>query len=90
MRPAIEDLVGAGAIIHALKGSRSPEAVSAVAVFKEFKGKLESILSESSSGRELVGRGFERDVRLAAALDVSNRVPMLVEEAYRSPLAQTS
>ena len=90
MRPAIEDLVGAGAIIHALKGSRSPEAVSAVAVFKEFKGKLESILSESSSGRELIGRGFERDVRLAAALDVSNRVPMLVEEAYRSPLAQTS
>ncbi len=90
LRPAIEDLVGAGAIIHALKGSRSPEAESAVAVFNEFKDILESILSASSSGKELIGRGFEKDVQLAAALDVSNSVPMLVEEAYRSPLAQTS
>ena len=90
LRPAIEDLVGAGAIIHALKGTRSPEAESAVAFFKEFKCKLESILSESSSGRELIGRGFERDVHLAAALDVSNSVPMLVEDAYRPPLSRTS
>ena len=90
LRPAIEDLIGAGAIIHALKGSRSPETESAAAVFSKLKGKLESILKESSSGRELIGRGFERDVQLAAVLDVSNSVPMLVAEAYRSPLAQTS
>ena len=90
LRLAIEDLVGAGAIIHALKGSRSPEAVSAATVYNEFKDKLGLILGASSFGKELIGRGFERDVRLAAALDVSNSVPMLVEEAYRSPLSQTS
>ncbi len=82
LRPAIEDLVGAGAIIHALKGSRSPEAESASAVFNAFKDRLESILSASSSGKELVGRGFERDVQLAAALDVSSCVPVLKGEAY--------
>ena len=83
LRPAIEDLVGAGAIIHALKGSRSPEAESASAVFNTFKDSLESILSESSSGKELIGREFARDVQLAAALDVSSCVPVLKGEAYQ-------
>ena len=51
LRLAIEDLVGAGAIIHALKGSRSPEAVSAATVYNEFKDKLGLILGASSAGK---------------------------------------
>ena len=83
LRPAIEDLVGAGAIIHALKGTRSPEAETAAAVYDKFKDDLASLLNASGSGKELIGRGYEKDVHLATSLGVSNCVPVLVGEAYR-------
>ena len=73
LRPAFEDLVGAGAIIHALKGARSPEAETAAAVFVACRNNLASLLHASGSGKELIGRGFEEDVRLAAALDASSQ-----------------
>ncbi len=85
LRPAIEDLIGAGAIIHALKGSRSPEA--AAVVFNEFKSKLATILRQSSSGKELIGRGFENDIGLATALDESDCIAMLSGNAYRPYIA---
>jgi 2-phosphosulfolactate phosphatase len=84
LRPAIEDLIGAGAVIHALEGTRSPEAETAAAVFAAFRDDLASVLLASGSGRELIGRDFEEDVRLAAALDVSRCVPVLKDGAYRS------
>lgn len=83
LRPAVEDLVGAGAIIHALKGARSPEAETAAAVYNKFKDDLISLLNASGSGKELIGRGFGEDVRLAAAHDASNCVPVLKDEAYQ-------
>lgn len=84
LRPAIEDLIGAGAVIHALEGTRSPEAETAARVFEAFRGDLEPVLCESGSGKELIGRGFAEDVRLAAALDASRCVPVLKDGAYRS------
>ena len=84
LRPAIEDLIGAGAVIHALEGTRSPEAETAARVFRTFRDDLESVLGASGSGRELIGRGFEEDVRLAAALDASRCVPVLRDGAYRA------
>jgi len=86
LRPAIEDLVGAGAVIHALEGSRSPEAETAASAFAAFRENLPSVICASGSGKELIGRGFEEDVRLAAALDASDCVPMLKlkDGAYRS------
>ncbi len=84
LRPAIEDLLGAGAVIHALEGSRSPEAETAARVFAAFRDNLESVLGASGSGKELIGRGFEDDVRLAAALDASRCVPVLSEGVYRA------
>ncbi len=83
LRPAIEDLIGAGAVIHALEGTRSPEAETAAAVFAAFRDELESVLRASGSGKELIGRGFAEDVRLAAALDTSRCVPVLKDGAYR-------
>ena len=83
LRPAFEDLAGAGAIIHALKGTRSPEAETAAAVFGACKDNLPSLLHASGSGKELIGRGYGEDVRLAAALDASSSVPVLKDEAYR-------
>ena len=83
LRPAIEDLIGAGAVIHGLQGERSPEAKSAESVFVAFRDKLVAALSESSSGKELIGRGFEHDVHLSAALDASDSVSILTDGAYR-------
>ena len=82
LRPAIEDLIGAGAVIRHLPGSRSPEAEAAVAAFEHARQDLPSCLKRCSSGNELIARGFERDVELAAALDVSRAIPVLIDRAY--------
>ena len=82
LRPAVEDLIGAGAIIRHLPGNRSPEAELAVAAFMKFESEILSSLKRSGSGKELIGRGFESDVDLAAALDVSDCVPSLAEGAF--------
>lgn len=83
LRPAFEDLVGAGAIIAHLTGSRSPEARAAASIFQSVKSNLQTLLKQCGSGKELIERGFECDVDLAAELDVSECVPVLVDGAYR-------
>jgi 2-phosphosulfolactate phosphatase len=82
LRPAIEDLLGAGAIIHYLPGTRSPEAAMAEATFLHFRPTLTACLQQCSSGKELIGRGFASDVALAAAVDQSAYVPILTNNAY--------
>lgn len=82
LRPAIEDLLGAGAIIRRLQGSLSPEANVAVAAFESLGDRLWEQMLLCSSGRELVERGFAADVELAAALDVSEIIPVLTGEAF--------
>jgi 2-phosphosulfolactate phosphatase len=82
LRPAWEDLVGAGAVIAHLIGPRSPEAESACAAFRQAEGNLPRLLHECSSGRELIERGFADDVELAAAYGISRCVPMLVDRAF--------
>jgi 2-phosphosulfolactate phosphatase len=81
LRPAYEDQAGAGAIL-ALLDRRSPEAESAVAVFRGAEAKLSDWLKECASGRELAARGFEDDVLLAAEVDVSTTVPILRDGAF--------
>lgn len=83
LRPAFEDLIGAGAIISQLSGQCSPEARAAVAAFEDAKPHLLEQLLECSSGLELVERGFQRDVELASQLDTSKVVPVLTENAYQ-------
>jgi 2-phosphosulfolactate phosphatase len=82
LRPAIEDLIGAGAIFHHLTGTRSPEALAAESLFLHFRDDLESCLRQCSSGRELLGLGFPEDITLASALDSSTCSPLLVDGAY--------
>jgi 2-phosphosulfolactate phosphatase len=82
LRPAVEDLVGAGAILHALGGSPSPEARAALAAFLDAAPDLTATLVDSTSGRELTARGYGADLSLAAALDVSRVVPVLVDGAF--------
>ena len=83
LRPAAEDLVGAGAILKSLSGRLSPEAQLATAAFDGLKGDLREALLGCSSGRELVQRGFGRDVELAAELDVSTTAPALNGDEFR-------
>jgi 2-phosphosulfolactate phosphatase len=82
LRPAVEDLVGAGAVISHLHGSHSPEAHAALASYQSACRVLGGILKHCGSGQELMARGFEDDVRLAAELDVSECVPVCVQGAY--------
>jgi 2-phosphosulfolactate phosphatase len=82
LRPAVEDWVGAGAVLRALPGRRSPEAQSAIAAFEDFAEDLRARLLSCSSGRELTERGFARDVELAAQVDVSTVAPVLKDNAF--------
>jgi len=82
LRPAVEDLLGAGAIINALSGSRAPEAAAAAAAFCAVQAQLADTLRRCASGKELIMRGFAADVDLASRLDCSTAVPLLCEGAY--------
>ena len=84
LRPAVEDLLGAGAIIHCLEAARSAEAAVAEAAFVGSGSQLSSILGSCASAVELIGRGFAADVELAAALNASGCVPRLTDGAYIS------
>ena len=82
LRPALEDWLGTGAIIRHLPGRWSPEAEAAVAAYEAMADQLGDRLKACSSGRELIEQGFEQDVVLAAAVNVSDCVPTLVNQAY--------
>lgn len=82
LRPAIEDQIGAGAIIHELQGEKSPEAAVAEATFTHAQSNLHPILAGSASGQELINRGFPQDVDIACELNTSQCAPILKEGAY--------
>jgi 2-phosphosulfolactate phosphatase len=82
LRPAIEDWLGAGAIIHHLQGDFSSEAAAASATFEALRDRLEPILRESVSGRELLSLGFAEDISLGSELGASVAAPELVEGAF--------
>ena len=84
LRPAIEDLLGAGAILDALGLPLSAEARVARDAFRAAAPDLAAILGASVSGQELISRGFEKDVEFAAALNVSTTAPFLRDGAYRA------
>jgi 2-phosphosulfolactate phosphatase len=98
LRPAIEDLWGAGAVIAAIVQRLehqagplllSPEAGAAMAAWLFVEGgggdvdAVRTALSRTASGRELIDRGWPDDVSIAAELDTSTAVPRLREGAFR-------
>ncbi|MBN8592936.1 MAG: 2-phosphosulfolactate phosphatase [Anaerolineae bacterium] len=83
LRPALEDWIGAGAIIAGLPGSRSPEAQLAEQAFQQMRHALPEVLLKCASGQELVRKGFPDDVLTAAAWNVSSTVPRLQNESYQ-------
>jgi 2-phosphosulfolactate phosphatase len=87
-RVAVEDLLGAGAVIDALAAigldACSPEAAVASAAFASLRRATRHLVTASASGRELAEHGFADDIRLAAQTDVSTTVPVLREFAFRA------
>jgi 2-phosphosulfolactate phosphatase len=89
IRPAFEDLVGAGAVLSALDPSGavagrrcSPEAGAARAAFQFARPRLLHHLAATTSGRELIDRGWEDDVATSAALDVTDVAAELVSDEF--------
>jgi 2-phosphosulfolactate phosphatase len=84
LRPAIEDLIGAGAIIEELGLPRSAEAEVAKQAFLGARAALPELLRACFSGRELSERGYSEDIDVAADLNCSTATPVLIDGAYRS------
>jgi 2-phosphosulfolactate phosphatase len=84
LRPALEDLLGAGAIIAALAPdrTRSPEAAAAEALWHSCRHRAGEFLRDCQSGRELIAAGYAADVALASELDSQVTVPLLTGRAF--------
>ncbi|MFC9825741.1 2-phosphosulfolactate phosphatase [Streptomyces erythrochromogenes] len=90
LRPALEDLLGAGAIIAALQaqgaGPLSPEAAAAHACFTHTPD-VPAAVAGCSSGVELARGGFAEDVDIACELDAGTVVPVLADGAFEAQRA---
>lgn len=94
LRPAVEDLWGAGAVLDALleagvgvgagvgEGMLSVEARHARAAYRCVADALTEALRDCASGQELIGVGFGEDVLAAAARDADDVVPLLGPDGF--------
>ncbi|MGH3998980.1 MAG: 2-phosphosulfolactate phosphatase [Pseudonocardiaceae bacterium] len=88
LRPAVEDLWGAGAVLAGLERAGldpddlSPEASMARDAFRA--ADLPNALHACASGRELTGKGYADDVVLAAQMDTASVVPLLRGRSFRA------
>ncbi|HET7801466.1 MAG TPA: 2-phosphosulfolactate phosphatase [Humibacillus xanthopallidus] len=92
LRPAVEDLWGAGAFVASLVERLehqagplllSPEAGAAMAAWLVVEHDVASALAATASGRELIAQGWPDDVAIAGELDRSTVVPVLRDGAFR-------
>jgi 2-phosphosulfolactate phosphatase len=83
LRPAIEDLLGAGAIIHALGIPCSAEAQLTRNAYRASRDDVADLIRGSVSGRELTDGGFPGDVEIALQQNVSTCAPVLRDGRYR-------
>lgn len=87
LRPAVEDMWGAGAVIAGMQeahwGEVSPEADAARAAYEATAGHEHDVLRNCASGQELIRAGFATDVAIAAETDHSSTVPRLVDGYFR-------
>jgi 2-phosphosulfolactate phosphatase len=82
LRPALEDWIGAGAVLRWLPGDRSPEADAAVSSFERYRDQLVETLDACGSGRELAERGHEKDKFIAGQLNSSVSIPRFDGNAF--------
>ncbi|HWJ10047.1 MAG TPA: 2-phosphosulfolactate phosphatase [Nocardioides sp.] len=86
LRPAVEDLWGAGAVLDlVLTGSSvtaSAEARHAVAAWRAVADGVGEELRACASGQELIDAGFGADVAAAADVDADDVVPVLTGDGF--------
>ncbi|WP_137992240.1 2-phosphosulfolactate phosphatase [Streptomyces vilmorinianum] len=86
LRPALEDLLGAGAVLSALAAlgpyALTPEARAAATLW-EATDDPAAVLHRCDSGRELYEYGYPQDVAVAAEADTSETVPVLRDGAFQ-------
>ena len=86
LRFAVEDQLGAGAVIDALGAlgidHTSPEAAAACEAFRGLRGAVRHLLTASASGQELLNRGARVEVLNAAAVDAASVVPVLRDGSF--------
>lgn len=82
LRFALEDYLGAGAILAALPFPQTMEAQVCCATFQAIHNQLELALWECESGKELRMKGWGEDVRFSAQHDIFDCVPVLHDERF--------
>jgi len=90
-RFSVEDLLTAGAVVDALATVGidycSPEAAAACAAYTGLARATGQLLTASVSGQQLIDDGQRADVELAAQLDVSDIVPVMLDDAFAAAAA---
>lgn len=82
LRPAMEDYLGAGAVLSYLAGNKSPEAELCATSFLQAKQNINEFIWDCGSGRELREKGFDSDVTHCSRLNVYQTVPVLCRDHF--------
>jgi 2-phosphosulfolactate phosphatase len=85
LRFALEDYLGAGAILSNLDLDKSAEAIVCDNAFNASGNQLQELLLDCASGRELVARGLRADVEFAAKWDRLDVAPEVIGNVIHSP-----
>lgn len=87
LRPAVEDLWGAGAVVAALRaesyGTVSAEAAAAEAAYRAMGRSPLNALRSCASGRELVDDGYGDEISVAAEVGRSRVVPVMSGDSFK-------
>jgi 2-phosphosulfolactate phosphatase len=84
LRPGVEDLLGAAAVLDGLSmmdTSLSVEAAVALAALASVPD-VAAVVRTCVSGQELINSGYAEDVEIAAQIGVSEVVPLLTADAF--------
>ncbi|MFF2633382.1 2-phosphosulfolactate phosphatase [Microbacterium sp. NPDC058021] len=86
LRVAVEDDLGAGAVIDALAARgidhSSPEAAAVCESLRGLRAAVRHLLTAAGSGQELIEQGRADDVRAAAVIDAVDAVPVLRGDGF--------
>lgn len=82
IRFAVEDFIGAGAILAAIDADKSPEAAVCESAFVQVRHRVGEVLWGCESGLELRDRGWKDDVHHAAQLDRYSAVPVMIDGCF--------
>ncbi len=87
LRPALEDALGAGAVLHELRtgGCTLSAEADAMAAMFETTPDVEAAVRRSGSALQLVRAGYAGDVDVAAPFGCDHSVPVLHDGAFTSP-----